>query len=162
MATSVSCALIPGRYFLGDVVTAAPLETDALAHGVTGVHETDEGVIYAFDKCAMSNIDMFTDNDGYAYSLTTGYMGIIPCELCSFENISSPTQSLLDGKGRIVESMSPIIFTARLGLFKVLTSQKTITIDTRSQDVQTLDSSSRKSSANSLYDEDYDDEMDYD
>ena len=158
MVKSVICGLVPGRYFVGDVVTAVYGPVGPIDRGDVGVHETDDGYIYAFDHgCTDGNgggADVVYDLDGRGYTMMSGYLGILPWEMCKYDG--SPGVTANNTGGCIIDVHGPIIFHACGGLFNMYMGSRKITIDTR----MTVLTCSRLAKASDSDDAEY--ELEYD
>lgn len=131
VSSSVICALVPGRYYIGDVVMAMCEPDEAIDRGDTGVHEAEDGSMYAFDMVRSDGdgTNVFYDNEGCPYTLLSGFLGVLPWEMCKYSSSPAVTQS--NSGGRIIDASGPIIFCSRKGIFSVYVGSKTIVIDTR-------------------------------
>lgn len=138
---SVACALGPGKYFVGDVVCAVLESTQALDTGDVGVHETDDGLFYAFDHCGPSCI--YYDNEGAQYTSFSGFIGIIPWEMCKYSYSPAALSGMTDHMpidGRVIDAYGHVIFTARNMVFKIIMKcGKDLVIDTRPRDDDNYD-----------------------
>jgi hypothetical protein len=160
--SSVMCGLVPGKYFIGDILSSMFDIPTEVGNGKCGVYETDDGLMYAFDATASSGggTGTYYDSDGYTYIVMSHYVGIVPWELCKYNSSPAPNVPWAPG-GRIIESTGPIIFTARHGLFKVHMTGKAIEIDTRSPTSSTYVSPRHSHSQYGEFD-DLDGLLDYD
>lgn len=174
MCHDVICGLKAGKYFIGDITHVLEDQPEYMSIWLRqkcepGIYETTDGYFFGVAQTAQravqEDIVIFQDNDGFVYDVYNDNIGMVPYDMCSFSFKPSPPQlGVLACHGRIIESISPIIFCAKQGIFKIHVDLKTITIDTRQGSIDdkfetnTIDSEECQSCED---DYDYEDDDDY-